>query len=70
MSEQEYRQKMQQASRQYQEYRQAGGELIALDWLWDWNRNLFGEMQSRWRFKSSYTVLAGGVLFCPKPVSK
>jgi hypothetical protein len=70
MSEQEYRQKMQQAKKQYQVYRRNGGGMIALDWLWDYDRTLFGEMQSRWRFQSSYAVVTGGVMFCPKPIGR
>jgi hypothetical protein len=70
MSEQEYRQRMQQAKEEYQNYRRSGGENVELDWLWDYDRDLFGEMQSRWRFQSSYTVITGGVLFCPQPMRR
>jgi len=65
-----FTEKMEQAKAAYAEYRQAGGTEIGLDWLWDHDRDLFGEMQSRWRFQSSYTAIAGGVMFCPKPMRR
>jgi hypothetical protein len=70
MADQEYKDRMQEAGIAYKAYRQAGGTVIALDWLWDYDRNLFSELQSRWRFQSSYTVITGGVLFCPKPLRR
>ena len=65
-----FTEKIGQAKAAYAEYRQAGGTEIGLDWLWDHDRDLFGEMQSRWRFQSSYTAIAGGVMFCPKPMRR
>jgi len=69
-NEPSFTEKIGQAKAAYAEYRQAGGTMIALDWLWNYDRNLFGEMQSRWRFQSSYTAIAGGVMFCPKPMRR
>ena len=62
--------RMEKAKAAYRAYRDAGGTMIALDWLWNHDRDLFGEMQSRWRFQSSYTAIAGGVMFCPKPMRR
>ena len=65
-----FTEKMEQAKAAYVGYRQAGGTMIALDWLWDYDHDLFGELQSRWRFQSSYTAVTGGVMFCPKPLRR
>jgi hypothetical protein len=67
MTEQEYQERMGRARQEYQTYRENGGDLIALDWLWQYDPDLFGEMQSRWRFQSSYTCVSGGVMFHPLP---
>jgi len=70
MTDQEYQSKMQEAGAAYRAYRQAGGTMIALDWLWGYDRDLFSELQSRWRFQSSYTCISGGVMFHPKPMRR
>lgn len=70
MTDQEYKERMQEAGMAYKEYHQAGGAMIALDWLWEFDHDLFGEMQNRWRFQSSYTAITSGVMFCPKPLRR
>jgi len=65
-----FTERMAQAKAEYAAYRKAGGTMIGLDWLWGYDRELFGEMQERWRFQSSYTCVSGGVMFCPKPTRR
>jgi len=54
---------------QYRDYRESGGtEDEPLAWLYYHcpDRELFNDLQSSWRFQSSYPV-RGGVMFCPQP---
>lgn len=66
--EQEYRERMAKAKEEYGEYHRAGGEEDEfLAWLYYSDRDLFNDMQRRWRFQSSYTCITGGVMFHPRP---
>ena len=55
------------AALKFRRYRAEGGDLPAIDWLWENDRELFAAIQSRWRFQSSYTAITGGVMFHPEP---
>ena len=70
MSEKEYGQAMEQAKTNFRKFRADGGVDCFIDWLWETYHRLFNEMQCRWRFQSSNTVLTGGVMFCPVPARR